>query len=107
MSATRTLTDKPLFTPGPLTTSAAVKRAMLRDLGSRDREFTAVVRTVRRGLLEVAGVSPEGGYEAVLMQGSGTFGVEAVLTCAAPPSGKWLIVSNGAYGERMARICQV
>jgi len=99
--------DKPLFTPGPLTTSAAVKRAMLRDLGSRDREFTAVVRAVRRGLLAVAGVSQEEGYEAVLMQGSGTFGVEAVLTCAAPPGGKWLIVSNGAYGERMARICQV
>ena len=75
MSATRTLTDKPLFTPGPLTTSAAVKRAMLRDLGSRDREFTEVVRAVRRGLLEVAGVSQEQGYEAVLMQGSGTFGV--------------------------------
>src|SRR5262245_53003789 len=99
--------DKHLFTPGPLTTSVTVKRAMLRDLGSRDREFTAVVRAVRRGLLEVAGVSPEEGYEAVPMQGSGTFGVEAMLTCAAPPGGKWLIVSNGAYGERMARICQV
>src|SRR5262245_26410442 len=107
MSATRTRTDKPLFTPGPLTTSAAVKRAMLRDLGSRDREFTAVVRAVRRGLLDVAGVSQEEGYEAVLMQGGGTCGVEAVLTCAAPPGGTWLIVSNGAYGERMARVCQV
>jgi 2-aminoethylphosphonate-pyruvate transaminase len=107
MSSTFTRTDKPLFTPGPLTTSAAVKRAMLRDLGSRDGEFTEVVQEVRRGLLAVAGVSPEQGYEAVLMQGSGMFGVEAVLTCAAPPNGKWLIVSNGAYGERMARICQV
>ena len=108
MSASRDhLKGRRLFTPGPLTTSAAVKRAMLRDLGSRDREFTAVVRAVRRGLLEAAGVSQEGGYEAVPMQGSGTFGVEAVLTCAAPPGGKWLIVSNGAYGERMVRICQV
>jgi 2-aminoethylphosphonate-pyruvate transaminase len=107
MFSTGTRTDKLLFTPGPLTTSAAVKRAMLRDLGSRDGEFTEVVRTVRRGLLEAAGVSQEGGYEVVPIQGSGTFGVEAVLTCAAPPGGKWLIVSNGAYGERMARICQV
>jgi 2-aminoethylphosphonate-pyruvate transaminase len=107
MSSTCTHADKLLFTPGPLTTSAAVKRAMLRDLGSRDREFMDVVREVRRGLLAAAGVSQEEGYEAVLMQGSGTFGVEAVLTCAAPPGGKWLIVSNGAYGERMARICQV
>lgn len=107
MPAILTPADKPLFTPGPLTTSAAVKRAMLRDLGSRDGEFMGVVRAVRRGLLEVAGVSQEGGYEAVLMQGSGTFAVEAVLTCAAPPGGKWLVVSNGAYGERMARVCQV
>jgi 2-aminoethylphosphonate-pyruvate transaminase len=106
MSSTGTRTDKLLFTPGPLTTSAAVKRAMLRDVGSRDRELTEVVRAVRCGLLSVAGVSPDHGYEAVLMQGSGTFGVEAVLSCAAPPGGKWLIVSNGAYGERMARICQ-
>jgi 2-aminoethylphosphonate-pyruvate transaminase len=107
MSTRRARTDKPLFTPGPLTTSAAVKRAMLRDLGSRDGEFMGVVRAVRHGLLAVAGVSQEDGYEAVPIQGSGTFGIEAVLTCAAPSGGKWLVVSNGAYGERMARICQV
>ncbi len=99
--------DKLLFTPGPLTTSESVKRAMLRDLGSRDREFVAVVREVRRQLLAAAGVSQGQGYEAVPLQGSGTFGVEAVLTCAAPPAGKWLVVSNGAYGDRMARIARV
>jgi 2-aminoethylphosphonate-pyruvate transaminase len=98
---------KLLFTPGPLTTSRTVKRAMLRDLGSRAREFVALVRAVRGELLAVAGVSKKQGYEAIPLQGSGTFGVEAVLTCAAPPQGKWLIVSNGAYGERMARIAQV
>ena len=81
--------------PGPLTTSAAVKRAMLRDLGSRDGEFTEVVRAVRRGLLEAAGVSQEGGYEAVPMQGSGTFAVEAVLTCAGQPARR-------ATGARLA-----
>jgi 2-aminoethylphosphonate-pyruvate transaminase len=101
------LKDKPLFTPGPLTTSRTVKQAMLRDLGSRDQEFVAVVREIRQQLLAVAGVSQEQGYEVVPLQGSGTFGVEAVLTCAAPPNGKWLVVSNGAYGERMAKIAQV
>jgi 2-aminoethylphosphonate-pyruvate transaminase len=99
--------DKPLFTPGPLTTSLTVKQAMLRDLGSRDHEFIAAVKEVRRQLLAVAGVSQEQGYEAVPMQGSGTFGVEAVVTCAAPPDGKWLVVSNGAYGDRIARIAGV
>ena len=43
--------DKPLFTPGPLTTSATVKQAMLRDLGSRDFEFVNLVKAIRRRLL--------------------------------------------------------
>ncbi|MFQ5806459.1 MAG: 2-aminoethylphosphonate--pyruvate transaminase, partial [Phycisphaerae bacterium] len=99
--------DKPLFTPGPLTTSMTVKQVMLRDLGSRDHEFIAVVRRVRRKLLEVAGVSQEDGLEAIPLQGSGTFGIEAVMTCAVPHDGKWLIIVNGAYGDRMAKIAIV
>ena len=42
--------DRPLFTPGPLTTSGTVKQAMLRDLGSRDDEFIGVVREIREQL---------------------------------------------------------
>jgi len=76
---------------------------MLRDVGSRDEEFISLVRDVRRRLLELGGVSQEG-HEAVLMQGSGTFGVEAVLSSAVPPNGKLLVAVNGAYGERMVRI---
>ncbi len=99
--------DKPLFTPGPLTTSQTVKQAMLRDLGSRDIEFIGVVQEIRNELLNVAGVSQGGGYECVLVQGSGTFGIEAVMTCAIPRDGKWLIVMNGAYGQRMQKIAEV
>jgi 2-aminoethylphosphonate-pyruvate transaminase len=97
-------TDKRLFTPGPLTTSRTVKEAMLRDLGSRDEEFIALVRDIRRHLLELGGVSKECGYEAVLMQGSGTFGVESVLASAIPSSGRLLVAVNGAYGERIVKI---
>lgn len=96
-----------MFTPGPLTTSHTIKQAMLRDLGSRDSEFIQVVQEIRDGLLSVAGVSQADGYECVLMQGSGTFGIEAVMTCAVPTHGKWLILSNGAYGQRMSRIASV
>lgn len=99
--------DKPLFTPGPLTTSQSVKQAMLRDLGSRDTEFIQVVQEIRDELLAIAGVSQHAGYECVLMQGSGTFGIEAVMTCAIPKDGKWLIVVNGAYGKRMQKIADV
>ena len=96
--------SKLLFTPGPLTTSRAVKAAMLVDVGSRDDEFIAVVREIRTQLLEIGGVSQAAGYEAVLLQGSGTFGIESVLSSAVPPSGKLLLLVNGAYGERMVQI---
>ncbi len=99
--------DKPLFTPGPLTTSQNVKQAMLRDLGSRDTEFIAVVQEIRNELLAIADVSQSDGYECVLLQGSGTFGIEAVLTCTIPRDGKWLILVNGSYGKRMCTIAEV
>jgi 2-aminoethylphosphonate-pyruvate transaminase len=96
--------DKLLFTPGPLTTSMDVKEAMLRDAGSWHAEFTSVVTSVRDRLLSLAGVSKSKGYECVLMQGSGTFGVEAAITSAVPREGRLLVLANGAYGERMVSI---
>ncbi len=96
--------DKLLFTPGPLTTSATVKQAMLRDLGSRDEECIALVKDIRRRLLALAGVSQEQGYECILMQGSGTFGVEAVLSSVIPFDGKLWVPVNGAYGSRIVHI---
>jgi 2-aminoethylphosphonate-pyruvate transaminase len=98
-------TDKPLFTPGPLTTSLTVKQAMLRDLGSRDGEFIRIVAEIRRELLTLADAANRG-YEAILMPGSGTFGIEAVIGSITPPDGKWLIVVNGAYGQRMMQIAK-
>ena len=100
------MNDPLLFTPGPLTTSATVKAAMQRDLGSRDTEFINLVAEIRRELLQIAGVSQEGGYETVLMQGSGTFAIESVLSSVIPPDGRLLILANGAYGERMVQIAE-
>lgn len=98
--------DKLLFTPGPLTTSPTVKQAMLRDAGSRDPGFIDTVRSIRQRLLDIAGVSPEE-YTAVLVQGSGTFGIESVIGSSVPRDGRIFVAANGAYGERMARIASV
>ena len=98
--------DKLLFTPGPLTTSAPVKQAMLHDAGSWHFEFNALVADIRERLLALAGVSRAAGYEAILLQGSGTFGVEAVFQTCVPPQGKVAVLSNGAYGERMIQMLQ-
>lgn len=99
--------NKLLFTPGPLTTSPAVKSAMLRDAGSRDCEFIAVVRGIRERLLALGGAAPGAGYECVLMQGSGTFAIESVVSSAIPADGRLLVLANGAYGRRIAQMARV
>ncbi len=87
-----------LLTPGPLTTTPAVKEAMLRDWGSWDADLRAVVASIRADLLEIADASQ--GFECVLLQGSGSYGVEAALGSFAPKNKKTLMLTNGAYGER-------
>jgi len=101
-----TPTEKTLFTPGPLSTSPTVKAAMLRDVGSWDQEFIDIVSRVREKLLGLAGVSQAAGYEAIPMQGSGSFGVEAAIGSSVPPAGKLLAIVNGAYGERIVKMAR-
>lgn len=96
--------DKLLFTPGPLTTSQTVKEAMLRDAGSWHADFNALVADLRTRLLRLAGLAREDGWEAILMQGSGTYGVEAVFQSCVPPDGKVAVLANGAYGERIVQM---
>ncbi len=98
--------DKALFTPGPLTTSRTVKQAMLRDMGSRDEEFIEIVADIRKRLLNI-GLSSEKTYTSVIMQGSGTFGIESVISSVIPVGGKILVLVNGAYGERMVQMAQI
>jgi 2-aminoethylphosphonate-pyruvate transaminase len=95
-----------LFTPGPLTTSRCVKEAMLRDMGSRDSDFIDILQDIRYRLLKLAGVS-QGTYAAIPMQGSGTFGLESVVSSVIPPDGKILVAVNGAYGRRLLQIAKV
>lgn len=94
-----------LLTPGPLTTTETVKKEMLTDHCTWDNDYKQITQDIRRTLLELAHVSEEE-YTAVLMQGSGTFGVESVLTSAVGKKGKLLIAANGAYGERMEDIAK-
>ena len=94
-----------LLTPGPLTTTDTVKQKMMVDRCTWDDDYKAITQDIRRQLLELAYVS-EKEYTVVLMQGSGTFGVESVFSSVVGDEEKVLICSNGAYGERMVAICQ-
>ncbi len=93
-----------LLTPGPLTTTENVKKEMMTDHCTWDDDYKQITQTIRKKLLNLAHVKEEE-YTAVLMQGSGTFGVESVITSAVGDHDKLLIIANGAYGERMADIC--
>ena len=104
--AIETASDKLLFTPGPLTTSSAVKQAMLRDVGSRDQYFIATVQSIRNRLVAIAGDDGRL-YTTVILQGSGTFSLEAVLSSTVPHDGRVLVLVNGAYGRRLVRIAEV
>jgi 2-aminoethylphosphonate-pyruvate transaminase len=58
---------------------------------------------IRRRLVSLAAGNPDD-FTAVLMQGSGSFSVEATLGSAIPKDGKALFITNGAYGKRMVRM---
>lgn len=94
-----------LLTPGPLTTSRTVKLAMLADWGSRDVEFRKIVSNIRKRIVQLANC--DGRYECVIMQGSGTFAIEAALGSLCPDKRrKTLVIANGAYGDRAAQILE-
>lgn len=98
-----------LLTPGPLSTSRTVRRAMLRDWCTWDDDYNrGVVQVIRHKLVGLAthAVDAQETYTSALMQGSGTFSVESVIGSVIPEKGKLLVIANGAYGERMATIAK-
>jgi len=97
--------DEPLLlTPGPVTLSARVKRAMLRDLASGEAEMQETIAWSRRYLLGLC--NAQGTHTAVPLVGSGTSGTEAVIGTFVPANGKLLIHTNGVYGDRLVEIAR-
>jgi 2-aminoethylphosphonate-pyruvate transaminase len=97
--------DPILLTPGPLTTALPTRMAMLRDWGSWDSQFNAITAVVRERLLDVVGARAT--HACVPMQGSGTFSVEAAVNTLVPRDGHMLVLVNGAYGQRLAKLARM
>jgi 2-aminoethylphosphonate-pyruvate transaminase len=97
------MNQKKLFTPGPLTTSDEVKQAAMQDLGSREEIFVDIIQKTCLEILELANIN-DAPYQVVMFPGSGTFGLDAVISSITPERGKWLILENGIYGQRLAEI---
>lgn len=94
-----------LLTPGPLTTSSRTRQAMMVDWGSWDRDFNQLTASLCEQLLAI--VNGADSHYCVPLQGSGTFAVEAAIGTLVPRDGKVLVLINGAYGQRLAKICKV
>ncbi|MBN1080163.1 2-aminoethylphosphonate--pyruvate transaminase [Pseudomonas sp. 1079] len=94
-----------LLTPGPLTTSNRTRQAMMTDWGSWDDRFNQLTASVCSQLLAI--LNGADSHHCVPLQGSGTFAVEAAIGTLVPRNGKVLVLINGAYGKRLAKICEV
>lgn len=93
-----------LLNPGPVNLTERVRAALtLPDLCHREREFGELQNEIRARLLQVYPLPPER-WAPVLVSGSGTAAVEAMLASLVPREGRLLVVDNGVYGARLADI---
>lgn len=96
-----------LLNPGPVNLSDRVRNALLRpDLCHREVEFSQLQSRIREQLLQVYQLESDR-FAAVLLTGSGTAAIEAMVTSLVPQDGKLLVIENGVYGERIAKIAKI
>lgn len=93
-----------LLTPGPVTVSARVKRAMLHDYASGEERIRAEIAFCRRYLLEIC--NGQGSHTAIPLVGSGTSAMEATIGSFVPRNGKLLLHTNGVYGDRAVEVAR-
>ena len=95
---------KILLTPGPVTTTDSVKESLIvPDICPREKEFCDVMKSIRDDLVKISGGSE---HTCVLFSGSGTAGMESVVSSCIHPNNRVLIITNGAYGKRFCKTAQ-
>jgi 2-aminoethylphosphonate-pyruvate transaminase len=101
----RTVKRNILLTPGPTTTTDSVKYAqVVPDICPREEEFGNLIHYVSEELTRI--VADPRHYSTVLLGGSGTAAVESILSSVVGIGDTVLIITNGAYGQRMCEIAQ-
>ena len=96
-----------MFTAGPVNVSDTVKQSLAySEIGHREPEFSEVYESIRGKLLQVFGANPKD-YGSFVVGASGTGGIESVLSGTVHSGGEMLVINNGAFGDRMAEICEI
>jgi 2-aminoethylphosphonate-pyruvate transaminase len=91
-----------ILSPGPVTTSAATRQAMLRDFTPNEPDLLALTAEMRERLVAIVNGGEH--YACVPLQGVGNTANEATLGTLVPRDRRLLIVNNGFYGERLREI---
>jgi 2-aminoethylphosphonate-pyruvate transaminase len=96
-----------LLNPGPVTLTEGVRQAQLGpDICHREPEYAELQNEVRHRLARVYPAAADT-HTAVLIAGSGTAAVEAMIGSLVPRTGRVLVIANGVYGERIASMVTV
>lgn len=95
-----------LLNPGPVTLTPRVRAALTaEDLCHREPEFADLQDTIRARLRAVYDL--DASWAAVVLSGSGTAAVEAMMSALPGADARVLIIENGVYGERMSRMAAI
>ena len=96
-----------LLNPGPVSLSDGVRRAVARaDLCHREPEFFNLQDQLIKSLLDIYQCDPSE-WSAVLLGGSGTSAMEAMMASLLPESAEVLVLENGVYGERLSKLAAI
>lgn len=93
-----------LLNPGPVNLSARVRQALTKgDWCHREPEFAHLTQEINAALVSIYEPLADD-FRSIVLTGSGTSAVEAMLATFAHDTEKTLVVANGVYGERMAHM---
>ncbi|MBI2898890.1 MAG: aminotransferase class V-fold PLP-dependent enzyme [Planctomycetes bacterium] len=93
-----------LLNPGPVNVSDRVRQAAaMEPICHREPEYFDLQDEVRSRLVDLFGLAARD-FGAILLAGSGTSAVEAMVLAGVPAGKKLLVVNNGVYGERIAKM---
>jgi 2-aminoethylphosphonate-pyruvate transaminase len=94
-----------LLIPGPVQTRPEVRACMAEDIAPWDEDFRAEYAAMRPRITAIAG-GVEGIHASLPLPGCGHMIIEAAIRTFVPAGQKLLVVRNGGYAERLARLAQ-
>lgn len=94
-----------LLIPGPVQTRPEVRACMAEDIAPWDEDFRDEYAAMRPRIVAIAGGN-WGEHVSLPLPGCGHMIIESALRTFVPPGGTLLVVQNGGYADRLARLAR-